>query len=149
LALWIAEFFREPPTLPRKLIELRNDCVHKGRIQHESEAKAYGEAVLRAEVGGIVALRNCLKDEFEYDDFVEHHIIRPGENEPLLMSFVGNTVISGMWRPNEPRADEDESESGESLQIREKKNTTDPTKLTMDRALQLFATLRSLGVRRK
>jgi hypothetical protein len=44
VALWIASFFEEPPTLPRKLIELRNDCVHKGRIPRESEAKAYGEA---------------------------------------------------------------------------------------------------------
>jgi hypothetical protein len=81
---------------------------------------------------------------------VQHHIIRPGENEPLLMGFVENTVINGMWRPNEPGPDEDEPERGEGLQTRDrKKNTTDPTKLTMDRALQLFATLRSLGVRRK
>ena len=105
--------------------------------------------MLRAEVGGIVTLRNCFNDELEYDDFVEHHIIRPGVNEPL--SFVGNTVISGMWRRKEPRPDEDEPESGEDLQTRDQnqKNTTDPTRLTMDRALQLFAALRSLGVRRK
>jgi hypothetical protein len=110
----------------------------------------YGEAVLRAEVGGIVTLRNCFNDELEYDDFVEHHIVRPGENEPL-MSFVGNTVISGMWRRNEPRPDEGEPESGEGLQTRDQnqKNTTDPTTLTMDRALQVFAGLRSLGARRK
>jgi hypothetical protein len=155
VALWIAEFFYEPPTLPKKLIELRNNCVHKGRIPPESEAKAYGEAVLRAEVGGIVTLRNCFNGELEYDDFVEHHIIRPGENEPLLMSFLGNTVISGMWRPNEPlededEPDEDEPETGEGLQIRDQKqkNTTDPTTLTMDRALQTFDVLRSIGVRR-
>jgi hypothetical protein len=75
--------------------------------------------VLRAEVGGIVTFRNCFNDELEYDDFVEHHIIRPDENEPLLMSFLGNTVISGIWRSNEPRPDEDEDEdepeSGEGL----------------------------------
>jgi hypothetical protein len=151
VALWIAEFFREPPTLPRKLIELRNDCVHKGRIPPESDAKAYGEAVFRAEVGRIVTLRNCFNGELEYDDFVEHHIIRPGVNEPLLMSFVENTVISGMWRPNEPGPDEDEPDSGEGLQTRDQnqKNTTDPTTLTMDRALQVFAGLRSFGARRK
>ena len=151
VALWIAEFFKEPPTLSRTLIELRNACVHKGRIPPESEAKAYGKAVLRAEVGGIVTLRNCFNDELEYDDFVEHHIIRPGVDEPLLMSFVGNTVISGMWRRNEPRPDEDEPESGEGLQTRDQnqKNTTDSTRLTMDRALQLFDGLRSLGARRK
>jgi coenzyme F420-reducing hydrogenase beta subunit len=40
VALWIAEFFTQPPTLPGKLIELRNDCVHKGRIPPESKAKA-------------------------------------------------------------------------------------------------------------
>jgi hypothetical protein len=152
VALWIAEFFREPPTLPRKLDELRNDCVHKGRIPPESEAKAYGEAVLRAVVGGIVTFRNCFNDELEYDDFVEHHIIRPDENEPLLMNFLGNTVISGIWRTNEPRPDEgeDEPESGEGLQVRDQKqkNTTDPTRLTMDQALRTFAVLRSLGLRR-
>jgi hypothetical protein len=111
--------------------------------------------VLRAEVGGIVTLRNCFDSELEYDDFVEYHIIRPGENEPLLMSFLGNTVISGMWRPNEPRPDEDEPdedepETGEGLQIRDQmqKNTTDPTRLTMDRALQIFDGLRAFGVRR-
>ena len=97
LALWIAEFSREPPTLPRKQDEFRNKCVHKGRIPPESEAKAYGEAVLRAEVRGIVTLRNCFNDELEYDDFVEHHIIRPGENEPLVVGFM-DTVISGMSR---------------------------------------------------
>jgi hypothetical protein len=151
VALWIAEFFRPPPLLPRKLDELRNECVHRGRIPPESEAKAYGEAVLRAEVRGIVTFRNCFNDELEYDDFVKHHIIRPGENEPLLMSFVGNTVISGMWRSNEPRPDEDEPESGEGLQTREQnqKNTTDPTRLTMERALRVFDGLRSLGLRRK
>jgi hypothetical protein len=152
VALWIAEFFREPPTLPRKLIELRNDCVHKGRIPLESEARAYGEEVLRAELCGIVTLRNCFNDELEYDDFVEEHIIRPDVNEPLLMSFVGNTVLSGMWRPNEPRPD-DEPESEWGLQIpdqkQKNKNTTDPTSLTMDRALQTFRVLRSLGLRRK
>jgi hypothetical protein len=150
-ALWIAEFFREPPTLPRKLIKLRNDCVHKGYIPPESEAEAYGEAVLRAEVSGIVTLRNCFNDELEYNDFVEHHIIRVGVNEPLLMSFVGNTVISGMWRAKESRPDEDEPESDEGPQTRDQnqKNTTDPTTLTMDRAMRLFTGLRSLGLRRK
>src|SRR5262245_59908037 len=86
VALWISEF-GPPPLLTNKLAELRNQCIHKGRIPPESEAKAYGEAVLRAEIGGIVTLRNCFNDELEYDDFVEHHIIRPGENEPLVMSF--------------------------------------------------------------
>jgi hypothetical protein len=50
VALWIAEFFRPPPLLKRGLDELRNDCVHNGRIPPESKAKEYGEAVLRAEV---------------------------------------------------------------------------------------------------
>jgi hypothetical protein len=154
VALWITEFRTEPPTLPKKLFKLRNNCIHKGRIPPESEAKDYGEAVLRAEVGGIVTLRNCFESELEYDDFVEYHIIRPGENEPLLMSFLGNTVISGMWRPNEPRPDEDEPdedepETGEGLQRDQmQKNTTDPTMLTMDRALQIFDGLRAFGVRR-
>src|SRR5262249_20624945 len=78
VALWISEFFAPPPLLPRKLVEFRNDCVHKGRIPPESEAKAYGEAVLRAEVSGIVTLRNFFDSDLDYDDFIEHHIIRAG-----------------------------------------------------------------------
>jgi len=149
VALWISDFLGPPPLLPKKLVELRNDCVHKGRIPPESEAKAYGEAVLRTEVSGIVTLRNCFDSELDYDDFVEHHIIRPGASEPHLPSFVGNTVLSGMWRSNEYQPDEDESESGEGLQNRvSQKNTTDATRLTMDRALRTFAGLRSLGLRR-
>ena len=31
VALWISEFFREPPLLPRKLDELRNACVHAAK----------------------------------------------------------------------------------------------------------------------
>ena len=80
-------FLVPPPSLPKKLIELRNDCVHKGRIPPESEAMAYGEAVLRAVVGGIVRLRNCFDSELDYDDFVDHHIIRPGVSEPLPSEF--------------------------------------------------------------
>ena len=109
--------------------------------------------MLRTVVGGIVTLRNCFNDELEYDDFVEHHIIRPGEGEPHLPSFVGNTVLSGMWRPNEYHyPDEDEPESGEDdLQTRDQnqKNTTDPTRLTMERALRNFAFLQGIGARRK
>ncbi len=151
VALWISDFFGPPPLLPKKLVELRNDCVHKGRIPPESEANAYGEAVLRTEVSGIVTLRNCFDSELDYDDFVEHHIIHAGASEPHLPSFVGNTVLSGMWRPNEYQPDEDEPESGEGLQNRaqSQKNTTDPTRLTMDQALRIFAGLRSLGLRRK
>jgi hypothetical protein len=69
-------FWGRLPLLRRKLVELRNECVHKGRIPPEREAKAYGEAVLRTEVSGIVTLRNCFDSELDYDDFVEHHIIR-------------------------------------------------------------------------
>ena len=147
VAVWIADFHGPPPLLPQKLVEFRNDCVHKGRIPPESEAKAYGEAVLRAEVGGIVRLRNCFESELEYDDFVEHHIIRPGASEPHDFSYIRNTVLSGMWRPNEYQPDEDEAESGEGPVG--DKNTTDPTRLTIDQALRTFAVLRSLGVRRK
>jgi hypothetical protein len=150
VALWISDFFEPPPLLPRKLVEFRNDCVHKGWIPPESEAKAYGEAVLRTEVSGIVRLRNCFDSELDYDDFVDHNIIRPDPSEPYLPSFVGNTVISGMWRSNEYQPDDDEPESGEDLQNRiSQKNTTDPTRLTMKEALRIFAGLRSLGLRRR
>src|SRR5215469_6680532 len=143
--------FGPPPLLPRKLVELRNDCVHKGRIPPESQAKTYGEAVLRAEVNGIVTLRNCFDSDLEYDDFVEHHIIRPDASEPHLPSFAGNSVLSAMWRPNERhyRDEDDEPERGEGLPNPEwnRKNPTGPTRLTMDRALSVFRGLRGLGLR--
>jgi hypothetical protein len=150
VALWISEFFRPPPLLSQKLVKLRNDCVHKGLIPPESEAKAYGEAVLRAEVRGIVTLRNCFDSDLEYDDFIDDHIIRPDVSEPYLPSFVGNTVLSGMWRPNEPpdEDDPDEDEAWGFQMDRTQKNTTDPTTLTIDRALQIFDGLRGFGLRR-
>ena len=71
LALWLAEFGSEPPVLPQKMVELRNQCVHQGRIPPVGEAKQYGEAVLRAVVGGIVTLRNRFFDSRHgYLDFV-------------------------------------------------------------------------------
>lgn len=151
VALWIAEFRSPPPILPRKLVEFRNDCVHKGYIPPDASAKDYGEAVLCSVVEGIVKLRNCFDDQLEYDDFVEHYVVRAPENEPLVMSFLANTVISGMWRPNEHQPDAEDREEREQSQrtTRTQKNTTDPGKLTMDGALRVFAGLRSLGARRK
>ena len=81
VALWIEDFKEPPPSLPSSLVKLRNDCVHKGRIPPESKAKACGQVVLREVVGGIVRLRNCFDSELDYDDFVDLHIIRPGEKE--------------------------------------------------------------------
>jgi hypothetical protein len=151
VALWISAFFGPPPLLPRKLVELRNNCAHKGRIPPENEAKDYGEAVLRAEVGGIVTLRNCFDSELDYNDFVNDHIIRPDASEPYLPSFLENTVLSGMWRPNEPRPDEDDPDDDEEWGFqmdRTQKNTTDPTRLTMDDAMRIFRGLRAFGLRR-
>lgn len=149
VALWISEFFEPPPLLTNNLVALRNKCVHQGLIPPENEAKDYGEAVLRAEVRGVVRLRNCFDSELDYDDFVEDYIIRPDVCEPDLPSSVGHTVLRSMWRPNEPRPDEDEPETGEGPQIRDQKqkNTTDPTRLTMDRALIIFKGLRGFGMR--
>jgi hypothetical protein len=76
VALWIADFRSPPPLLSQKLVEFRNACVHKGRIPPDDKAKEYGEAVLRAEGEGILTLRNCFDSELEYDDYVEHHIVR-------------------------------------------------------------------------
>jgi hypothetical protein len=94
-----------------------------------------------------VTLRNCFDSELEYDDFVEHHVLRLDASEPHI-SFIANTVLSGMWRPNERQPDEDERGSADGLENRTK-NETDPTRLTMDRALRTFAGLRSLGLRRE
>jgi hypothetical protein len=147
MALWVADFRSPPPLLSRKLVELRNACIHKGRIPPESEAKAYGEGVLRSIVGGTVKLRNCFDSELEYDDFVENDILRVDAIESHI-SFIENTVLSGMWRPAEYQPDEDESENSGHLG-NQSKNPTDPTRLTMDKALRIFAGLRSLGLRRK
>ena len=151
VALWIAEFRGRPPLLPRKLVEFRNDCTHKGLIPPDADAKDYGEAVLRNIVKGIVKFRNWFDDEFEYDDFVQHFVVRAADSEPLVMSFLTNTVISGMWRRNEYEPDAEELQEREPSQrtTRMQKNTTDPTKLTMDNALRVFAGLRGLRVRRK
>jgi hypothetical protein len=161
VALWVSEFFEQPPLLPKKLVKLRNDCVHKGLIPPEDEAKVYGEAVLRAEVGGIVRLRNCFDSQVDYDDFVEDYIIRPDVNEPALESFVGSTVLSSMWRvgaamdmtgrvwephPYDYEPDED-PELEDLRQSQARKNTTDPTGLTMDRALKSFQYSRMFGMR--
>jgi hypothetical protein len=92
-------------------------------------------------------LRNCFDSELEYEDFVEHHILRVDASESHI-SFIATTVLSGMWRPNEYHPNEDEPESGDNVENRTK-NTTDPKSLTMDRALRNFAALRALGARRK
>jgi hypothetical protein len=91
------------------------------------------EGVDGAEVAGIVTLGNCFDSELDYNDFVGHHIIRRGLNEPYIPSFVGNTVLSGMWRSNEPREprpdDDDPREWGlETFPDQNKKNTTDPNR---------------------
>jgi hypothetical protein len=150
VALWISHFRSPPPLLPRKQVEIRNKCVHQGRIPPESEARAYGEAVLRAEISGIVTLRNCFDSDFEYDDFVGH-IIHRGAVEPILMSFIENTVLSGMWRPNEPREDRDDDDKAEGPMNDQNrtKNTTDATRLTMDKALRAFTLARAFGLRPK
>jgi hypothetical protein len=152
VALWIAYFSAPPPLLPRKLVELRNDCVHKGRIPPESEAKAYGEAVLRTEVSGIVTLQNCFGgNETAYDDFVKDHIIRPGASERHLSSLIGNTVLRFMWRKStEYQPVEDQPDCSNGVQNRDQswKATTDVTRLTMDEALSTFTALREWGMRR-
>jgi hypothetical protein len=155
VALWIAEFYVPPPLLPQKLVELRNNCVHKGHIPPEDEAKVYGEAALRKVVEGIVNLRNCFDNEFDYDDFVQYSIIRPDMREPDVPSPLHNTLLSGMWRSNElpmyeDELDEDGVKTGEVIDRSDQKlkNPTDPTKLTIDQALRTFSLLRSVGMRR-
>jgi hypothetical protein len=146
VALWIADFRNPPPLLSDKLAELRNNCIHNGLIPPENKAREYGEAVLRSVVSGIVTLRNCFDSDLDYDDFVNDRVLRLEADQPHL-SFIENTVLSGMWRRNEGQPDAGEAESGNALENRTR-NTTDPTRLTMDEALRIFAGLRSLGLRR-
>lgn len=162
VALWISEFFEPPPLLSDKLVAFRNNCIHKGHIPTENEAKVYGEAVLRAEVRGIVTLRNCFDSQTDYDEFVDDHIIRADAREPALSSDIGNTVLSSMWRVGaatdangrvwEPRPfdyEPDEDPEVDALrQTQARENTTDPTKLTMDSALKYFKYSRMFGKRR-
>jgi hypothetical protein len=93
-----------------------------------------------------VTLRNCFDSDLDYDDFVNDRVLRLEADQPHL-SFIENTVLSGMWRRNEGQPDAGEAESGNALENRTR-NTTDPTRLTMDEALRIFAGLRSLGLRR-
>lgn len=90
--------------------------------------------------------QDCFDSDLDYDDLVYHHVLRLDASEPLCT--FPTTVLSGMWRPNEPQPDEDDPESGDGLENRIK-NTTDATMLTMDKALRIFSGLRGLGLRRK
>jgi hypothetical protein len=46
IALFVQTFKTQPPLLVRKLVELRNDVVHKGYFPTEEESLRYGAAVL-------------------------------------------------------------------------------------------------------
>lgn len=93
-SLWISEFKRRPPQLDQKLIKLRNELVHKGKISTSDKAKEYGQAVLRAELGGTVTLRNLFDSEPDYDFHVDHVLRRPDDAPLMSMEFCN--VISGM-----------------------------------------------------
>jgi hypothetical protein len=171
LALWLAEFGSEPPVLPQKMVELRNQCVHQGRIPPVGEAKQYGEAVLRAVVGGIVMLRNRFFDSRQcYLDFVAEHI-DDYDDEPIIDHGLFFTVIEELWLDGEPISQmpgpafpDDPAGLSEAeqrafneaydkhrveLSMTHPKNTLEADVLTIDQALTIFKDMCSSGHRRR
>ena len=147
MALWIAEFRSPPPLLPKSSSSLEMTASTTGLFRKRARQENMARLSSAQIVHGIVMLRNCFEGELEYDDFVEHHVLRLHGNEPRI-SFISSSVLSGIWRPREYQPDEDESESGDRLENRTK-NTIDAERLTVDEALRIFTCLRSLGLRRK
>jgi len=143
-SLWISEFDVPPPQIDRKLDKLRNECVHKGTIPTADKAEEHGQAVLRAELTGVVTLRNLVDSEDEYDDFVAYVIRRPGD-QPLA-TWEASNVISRLWRVNESYPHDNDPEDPYDAEAA-KKNPTDPRHLSIDRALRIFRSLRGLGLR--
>lgn len=145
VGLWPAEFMEPAPVLVKRLIELRNSCVHKGRIPTDEEAGEYGEAVLRAEVAGIVRLRNRYDSDMEFDDDVERFVLRLTDTDREVMGFWQHNVINSMWRSEEfARGDEDEDAEGPGQLEPRSKNPTDASKLTIERALRAARLHRAL-----
>ena len=64
---------------------------------------------------------------------------------------IRGSILQAILQSAEYEPDEDDLENGEGIEnvAESRKNTTDPTRLTMDDAMRIFAGLRSLGVRRK
>lgn len=146
IALWTANFPSPPPLLAQNLVELRNDCVHKGRIPPEDKAKSYGEGVLRAVVGGVVTLRNSLDSEGEYHEFVESRVLRLKDDEPDMAVSFETFVLRLICSIGEIDLD---SFANNGTYVTRTKNPTNASTLTIDRALSSFAEARSLGLRRK
>jgi hypothetical protein len=61
--LYALSFSEVPKLLPNKMIELRNDVIHKGILPEKSDALAFGEAAYEVIQAGIRKLRAaCLSD---------------------------------------------------------------------------------------
>lgn len=138
VALWISEYRDSPPALAPKLVELRNKCVHKGYIPPDEQARKYGEAVLRAMLSGLVRFRNSFDSDLEYDDFIDERVLQRPDDEPYVASLLTSSVISGMWRPNEPPTEDARGD---------RKNSTKPSEVTIAVALATFEQMRALGIR--
>lgn len=59
-------------------------------------------------------------------------------DEPHVASLLTSSVISGMWRPNEPTTEDDRGD---------RKNSTKPSEVTIAVALATFEEMRALGIR--
>lgn len=177
VALWITEFGDDPPILSQKMVELRNECVHQGRIPPVAQTKVYGEAVLRAIVGGIVKLRNRFCDShLDYLDFVGKNILGyddEDDDDVVFEHWLGPTLIDEIWQiagepsvqPQGPISPDsfghlDEEERRAVVTALEmdrlewalkppNKNALDADKLTMDDALLALEDMCSQGRRRR
>ena len=176
VALWITEFGDNPPILRQNLVELRNECVHQGRIPPVAKTTAYGEAVLRAIIGGVVKLRNRFFDSREdYLDFVDKNILgyEDNDDEVVFYHWLGPTLIDELWQnagepslqvqgPISPDSfgpiDEEEQRAVvAALEVDRlewslrapNKNALDASRLTMDDALLALDDMCSQGRRRR
>ncbi|WP_326894600.1 hypothetical protein U8P73_36305 (plasmid) [Rhizobium beringeri] len=58
-----------PPTLPRNMVELRNDVVHKGRLASTEQALQYGGAVVDAMkpiMSWVLAEHGSIYDDYDF-----------------------------------------------------------------------------------
>jgi hypothetical protein len=59
----VISFGQPPGLLNNKMINLRNDVIHKGKLPNKSEAIAFGGEVYELIQDGVLQLRKCFLDQ--------------------------------------------------------------------------------------
>ncbi|WP_198527820.1 hypothetical protein [Pseudoalteromonas undina] len=100
--------FSEPPVLLRqKLIELRNDVIHKGKIPSKEEAMAYGESILCV----IRPILKRVKNEFPngVQASVFNHLMesrKSDENQQVTTMSIATIISLNNGEDKEPTLEE-------------------------------------------